>query len=79
MSEFDLKRLREYSIKRWPEWMGTTHGIEHWDRVAKFGRLLYKEERIWMSSWLLLTSYFQKLKRPLFFGLSSMGASSEGS
>ena len=43
MSEFDWKRLREYSIKRWPEWMGTTHGIEHWDRVAKFGRLLYKE------------------------------------
>lgn len=23
--------------------MGTTHSIEHWDRVAKFGRLLYKE------------------------------------
>ena len=43
MSEFDWKRLREYSIKRWPEWMGTTHSIEHWDRVANFGRMLYKD------------------------------------
>ena len=43
MSEFDWKRLREYSIKRWPEWMGTTHSIEHWDRVAKFGRMLYRK------------------------------------
>ena len=43
MSLFNWKKLREYSVKRWPEWMGMTHGIEHWDRVAKFGRLLYKE------------------------------------
>ena len=43
MSEFDWKRLREYSIKRWPEWMGMTHGVEHWDRVANFGRMLYKD------------------------------------
>ena len=23
--------------------MGGTHGVEHWDRVAKFGRLLFQE------------------------------------
>ena len=43
MTYFDWKKLREYSVKRWPEWMGMTHGVEHWDRVAKFGRILYKE------------------------------------
>ena len=43
MSQFDWKKLREYSAKHWPEWMGTTHDVEHWDRVAKFGRLLFKE------------------------------------
>lgn len=43
MSHFNWKKLREYSIKRWPERMGMTHGVEHWDRVAKFGRMLYRK------------------------------------
>lgn len=43
MSHFKWKKLREYSVKRWPEWMGMTHGVEHWDRVAKFGRMLYRK------------------------------------
>lgn len=34
-------RLRSFSISQWPEDMGTTHGLEHWDRVARFGRMLY--------------------------------------
>ena len=38
---FDWKKLRQFSIARWPKEMGTTHGIEHWDRVAKFGEMLY--------------------------------------
>ena len=42
-SEFDYKTLRNYSISRWPVYMGVTHGKEHWDRVAKFGRMLYQE------------------------------------
>lgn len=40
---FDCSDLRSFSINRWPEDMGTTHGVEHWDRVAKFGRMLYQE------------------------------------
>ena len=43
MSQFNWKKLREYSVKHWPEWMGTTHGMGHWNRVTKFGRMLYKE------------------------------------
>ena len=43
MSQFNSKKLREFSVKRWQEWMGMTHGVEHWDRVANFGRMLYKD------------------------------------
>ena len=43
MSLFKWEKPREYSVKRCPERMGMTHGVEHWDRVAKFGRMLYKE------------------------------------
>lgn len=38
---FDWQKLRQFSIALWPKEMGTTHGIEHWDRVAKFGEMLY--------------------------------------
>ena len=41
---FDYSNLRSFSISRWPEEMGTTHGVEHWDRVAKFGQMLYQED-----------------------------------
>jgi uncharacterized protein len=41
--KLDWMKLREYSVKRWPEWMGITHGVGHWDRVAKFGHMLYKD------------------------------------
>ena len=40
---FDYSNLRSFSINRWLEEMGTTHGVEHWDRVAKFGQMLYQE------------------------------------
>lgn len=42
-SEFDYTNLRRYSANRWPKGMGDTHGVEHWDRVARFGRMLYQE------------------------------------
>ena len=38
---FNWQELRLFSIARWPEEMGTTHGVNHWDRVAKFGEMLY--------------------------------------
>ena len=41
---FHYSNLRSFSISRWPEEMGTTHGVEHWDRVAKFGQMLYQED-----------------------------------
>ena len=40
---FHWEDLRLFSMSRWPEDMGRTHGVEHWDRVAKFGRMLYQE------------------------------------
>jgi len=40
---FDYKTLRTYSMSRWPKELGATHGVKHWDRVAQFGRMLYKE------------------------------------
>ncbi len=42
-SIFQWEDLRSFSMSRWPEYLGTTHGVEHWDRVAKFGRMLYQE------------------------------------
>ena len=39
----DVEALRCFSDSRWPEEMGRTHGVEHWDRVARFGQLLYQE------------------------------------
>lgn len=40
---FDYEKIRCYSASRWPIDMGKTHGVEHWDRVARFGRMLYQE------------------------------------
>ena len=40
---FKLTRLHSFSMKRWPKDMGETHGVEHWDRVARFGRMLHQE------------------------------------
>ena len=40
---FDVSKLRRFSASRWPIGMGETHGVKHWDRVAKFGRLLYQD------------------------------------
>lgn len=39
----DIGKLRLFSASRWPDDLGTTHGVEHWDRVARFGRMLYQE------------------------------------
>ncbi len=35
--------LRSFSANRWPKALGSTHGVEHWDRVAKFGEMLFTE------------------------------------
>lgn len=43
LEKFDWNRLRSFSIRRWPDAMGATHGVEHWDKVARFGRMLYQE------------------------------------
>ena len=43
MTKSELKSLREFCVNRWPEKMGAIHGIEHWDRVAMFGKMLYQE------------------------------------
>jgi uncharacterized protein len=39
---FDYTELRSYCLNRWPKDLGTTHGVEHWDRVARFGKMLYQ-------------------------------------
>jgi len=41
--DVDVEALRCFSDSRWPEEMGRIHGVEHWDRVARFGLLLYQE------------------------------------
>ena len=43
MTNKELENLREFCVNRWPEKMGATHGVEHWDRVAMFGKMLYQE------------------------------------
>ncbi|MBR5638747.1 MAG: hypothetical protein IKW83_03180 [Muribaculaceae bacterium] len=37
-----ISRLRSFSASRWPEALGTIHGVRHWDRVAKFGEMLFE-------------------------------------
>lgn len=37
-----ISELRSYCLNRWPKDLGTTHGVEHWDRVARFGKMLYQ-------------------------------------
>ena len=39
----NVERLRSFSASLWPVELGTTHGVEHWDRVARFGTMLYRE------------------------------------
>ena len=39
----DFEGLRSFSKNRWLAEMGATHGVEHWDRVARFGQMLYQE------------------------------------
>lgn len=53
MSSKKLDNLRAFCMNRWPEKMGATHGVEHWDRVAKFGQMLCQGGLIWMLYWLL--------------------------
>ena len=40
---FNLQALRQFAIDRWPREMGRTHGVGHWDRVARNGKRLYVE------------------------------------
>lgn len=40
----DVEALRSFSANRWPDDLGTTHGLNHWDRVAMFGERLCQEE-----------------------------------
>jgi uncharacterized protein len=39
----DIEKLRNFSANRWPKELGATHGVKHWDRVAKFGEMLFQE------------------------------------
>lgn len=41
--KLNIERIRKYCAERWPKNLGKSHGVEHWDRVAKFGELLYQE------------------------------------
>lgn len=38
-----IERLRAFTADRWPKELGDTHGVRHWDRVAKFGEMLFTE------------------------------------
>ena len=40
---FDVQALRQFVIELWPKEMGATHGVAHWDRVARNGERLYVE------------------------------------
>lgn len=42
-NKLDIKELRLFCFRRWPEHLGKTHGVNHWDRVAKFGEMLFVE------------------------------------
>lgn len=42
-NETGWKELRNYCLGRWPAELGRVHGVEHWDRVAIFGQLLYQD------------------------------------
>lgn len=39
-----ISRLRSFSAGRWPKELGNTHGVKHWDRVARFGQMLLTED-----------------------------------
>lgn len=39
----NVEILRNFSAERWPKRLGKIHGVNHWDRVAKFGKLLQQE------------------------------------
>lgn len=39
----NVEQLRLFCASRWPAELGATHGVEHWDRVAQFGAMLYRE------------------------------------
>ena len=40
-NEDGIEKLRAFTSARWPNELGQSHGVEHWDRVAKFGQMLY--------------------------------------
>ena len=39
----DIEKLRAFTASRWPKELSSIHGVEHWDRVAEFGKMLYVE------------------------------------
>lgn len=41
--KLDIERIRNFCAEQWPKRLGKSHGVDHWDRVAKFGELLYQE------------------------------------
>ncbi len=42
-NKLDIEKLRRFSAARWPQKLGSIHGVNHWDRVAKFGSMLFQE------------------------------------
>lgn len=38
-----IDKLRGFAAARWPRELGSFHGLEHWDRVARFGKMLWVE------------------------------------
>lgn len=43
-NEDGIEKLRAFTSARWPNELGQSHGVEHWDRVAKFGQMLYVKD-----------------------------------
>ena len=39
----DIEKLRAFTASLWPKELSLIHGVEHWDRVAEFGKMLYVE------------------------------------